>query len=168
MAKLTPPATMKSPVRAALRGRPGPASQELFSEPASSPSHPGFGLLDNHFTEVIDRIMRDQSLTPQQAIDAIWLAARQSWSSANLIDQCIADYAALHPRLAHAQPPVYARRPPSSPPYYSPGTGQVPAHPNSYSAHEVDDSDDDDCVQDSGILTSTQVFSTRPPKIRSG
>src|SRR5215471_3522638 len=31
-AKLAPPATMKSPVRAALRGRPGPASQELFSE----------------------------------------------------------------------------------------------------------------------------------------
>ena len=32
MAKLAPPATMKTPVRAALRGRPGLASQELFSK----------------------------------------------------------------------------------------------------------------------------------------
>ena len=32
MARLSPPATMKTPVRAALRGRPGPASQEPFSE----------------------------------------------------------------------------------------------------------------------------------------
>jgi hypothetical protein len=37
MAKLAPPATMKSPVRAALRGRPGPASQELFSEENAVP-----------------------------------------------------------------------------------------------------------------------------------
>ena len=32
MAELAPPATMKTPVRAALRGRPGLASQELFSK----------------------------------------------------------------------------------------------------------------------------------------
>jgi len=31
MAELAPPATMKSPVRAALRGRPGLASREPFS-----------------------------------------------------------------------------------------------------------------------------------------
>jgi len=30
MAELAPPATMKTPVRAGLRARPGPASQELF------------------------------------------------------------------------------------------------------------------------------------------
>jgi hypothetical protein len=32
MGGVAPPATMKSPVRAALRGRPGLASQELLSE----------------------------------------------------------------------------------------------------------------------------------------
>src|SRR5262252_1345742 len=43
MAKPAPPATMKSPVRAALRGRPGPASQELFTEeyPQSLSPSPG-------------------------------------------------------------------------------------------------------------------------------
>ena len=30
MAELAPPATMKTPVRAGLRARPGPASQESF------------------------------------------------------------------------------------------------------------------------------------------
>jgi len=145
-------------------------SLESFNRTYSGITRPfQFGLLDNHFTEVIDHIMRDQSLTPQQAIDAIWLAARQSaWSSANLIDQCIADYAALHPRLAHAHPPVCARRPPSPPRYYRPGTDPAPAHAYPCPAHEVSDSDDDDCVQSPGILTSTQLFSRRPPKIRSG
>ena len=32
MAELAPPATMKTPVRAGLRARPGSASQELFSD----------------------------------------------------------------------------------------------------------------------------------------
>ena len=32
MAELAPPATMKTPVRAGLRARPGPASQELFAK----------------------------------------------------------------------------------------------------------------------------------------
>src|SRR5215471_19838955 len=40
MAKPASPATMKNPVRAALRGRPGPASQELFSEANVVPSIP--------------------------------------------------------------------------------------------------------------------------------
>jgi len=35
MAKLAPPAKMKSPVRAALRGRPCPASQEFLSQETS-------------------------------------------------------------------------------------------------------------------------------------
>ena len=43
MAELAPPATMKTPVRAGLRARPGPASQELFSKehPLCSPSQVG-------------------------------------------------------------------------------------------------------------------------------
>jgi len=109
--------------------------------------------------------MRDQSLPPQQAIDAIWLAARQStWSSANLIDQCIADYAALHPRLAHAQPPVCARRPPSPPRYWRPPSPITSPTPDLGTAFPTGDSDDPNDPGDSnysnntGILTSTQLF----------
>jgi len=32
MAELAPPATMKTPVRAGLRARPSPVSQEVFSK----------------------------------------------------------------------------------------------------------------------------------------
>ena len=41
MAGLAPPATMKTPVRAGLRARPGPASQELFSRERRSTCHDG-------------------------------------------------------------------------------------------------------------------------------
>ena len=42
MAELAPPATMKTPVRAGLRARPGPASQKVFSwESIRSPSNLG-------------------------------------------------------------------------------------------------------------------------------
>jgi len=155
----------------------GPAALDSFRRTYAGITRPiHFGLLDNHFTEVIDRIMRDQSLTPQQAVDAIWLAARQStWSSANLIDTCIADYAALHPRLAHAQPPVRVQRPPSPPRYYRPASSATSPASNLYPPQLTDDSDHSDDSDDSNyssnpkILTSTQLFSpgVRPPPART-
>jgi hypothetical protein len=94
----------------------------------------------SRFVDIIHDIMKNQSLTPQQAVDSIWLVARQNtWLSADLIDRCIADYAALDPRLARAHPPVSVRRP-QSPPRYA---------------------------DDSSNLTSTQLFGRKPPKIRS-
>ena len=151
---------------ATCNSQPATSALESFNRTYSGITRPfQVGLLDNHFTEVIDRIMRDQSLPPQQAIDAIWLAARQStWSSANLIDQCIADYAALHPRLAHAQPPVCARRPPSPPRYWRPPSPITSPTPDLGTAFPTGDSDDPNDPGDSnysnntGILTSTQLF----------
>src|SRR5262249_57055147 len=111
--------------------------------------------LNNHFTEVIRDIMKDQSLTPQQAVDAMWLHARQdTWSCADLIPDCIADYVALHPRLAHADPPVSTGRPPSPPRYYRPVLQETSG--SSHLSGIPDDSDD------STILTSTQLFSSGP------
>jgi hypothetical protein len=143
------------------------------------------GQLNNRLVEVIHEIMKDRSLTPQQAIDAMWLEARQNtWLSAELIDSCIADFAALHPRLAQAQPPVCAARPQSPPRYYRPvfpesSTAPKIPGPGSESRLQLgpnrgcpapgsDDNSDDDS-DDSEILTSTQLFSsdTRPPPINS-
>jgi phage terminase small subunit len=150
--------------------QPATNSLDSFRRTYSGITRPfQFGQLDNHFTEVIDHIMKDQSLTPQQAVDAIWLAARQStWSSANLIDRCIAEFAALHPRLAQAQPPVCAKRPLSPPRYHRPGVTLSSAPPKTCSADEADDSDDYDDLEDPGILTSTQLFRREPPTTRSG
>src|SRR5262249_18145294 len=109
--------------------------------------------LNNHFTEVIRDIMKDQSLTPQQAVDAMWLHARQdTWSCADLIPDCIADYAALHPRLAQARPPVSTGRPPSPPRYYRPVPPETSPAPQSTRIHA--DS------QNPSNLTSTQLFSS--------
>src|SRR5262249_22722473 len=130
-----------------------------------------FGQRTSNFAEAIHFLMEDQSLNPQQAIDAMWRVARQStWlTGADSIRDCIADYAALPPRLALADPPVSTARPPSAPRYYRPAfhepstadtTGApLPSAPDlatSHASHRTlaDESDDLAESDNSSILTS--------------
>src|SRR5262249_35076766 len=134
--------------------QPPPAALDDFNRKYSTISRPfRYDQLNNRFTQVIHEIMKNQSLTPQQAIDAMWLEARRdTWSSSDRFQECIADYAALPPPLAHARPPVSVGRPQSPPRYYRPVPPETSTSPN-----DCRPGVDEDPAH-SRNLTSTQLF----------
>jgi hypothetical protein len=90
--------------------------------------------------------MKDETLTPAKAIEEMRRAGRQSqWDKAERIEQCIADYAKLHPRLAgYTIPPLppplvglerYYRPQPQPP--QPPGDGSTHPIPGSQKPREL-------------------------------